>query len=190
MKLNSVCVYCGSSNSVSEPYFEAARAMGAALGQRSLRLVYGGGSTGLMGALANAALENGSQVIGVIPEALMLPELAHSGLTDLEVVPGMHERKARMIELSDALITLPGGFGTLEEFFEALTWAQLGFHRKPVGMLNTNNYFDKMLEFLNYVEDQGFAYQRHVDLLQCDQDIEKLFAFMEAYEPPQEGKWS
>ncbi len=190
MKLNSICVYCGSSDKVPQVYLDAATAMGQTLAERSIRLIYGGGSTGLMGRAADGALAAGGEVIGVIPESMMLPELAHGGLTSLEVVPDMHVRKARMAELADAFIALPGGLGTLEELFEALTWAQLGIHRKPVGLLNVHGYYEHLLAFLDHVTEEGFAYTRHRDLLHCQEDNARLIESLEAYEAPQDGgKW-
>ncbi len=138
--MKAVCVYCGSSDEVPKKYIEAAREMGAAMAARGLQLIYGGGSTGLMGAVADAVLEAGGEVIGVLPVHFNKPELAHGRLTKLELVDGMHPRKARMAELADAFIALPGGLGTLEEVFEALTWAQIGLHAKVIGFLNVYGY--------------------------------------------------
>lgn len=189
MKLTSICVYCGSSDKVSPAYFDAAREVGAYLAQQGRHLVYGGGGTGLMGATADAALEAGGEVTGIIPEAMMLPELAHQGLTKLEVVNGMHARKARMVALSDAFIILPGGFGTLDEFFEILTWSQLGITQKPVGILNVNGYFDRLLDFLKHVISESFAYERHLEKLLRETEVPALVAALEAYEHPGLSKW-
>ncbi len=146
--MNSVCVFCGSSDRIAKEYLDAAHAMGLAIASRGMRLVYGAGSTGLMGAVAEGALSGGAEVVGVIPEMFHNPTLAHFGLTRLEVTADMHTRKARMYELSDAFIALPGGLGTMDELFESLTWAQIGLHRKAVGLLNVNGYFEHLLTFL------------------------------------------
>src|SRR5579864_3795014 len=142
MSINSICVYCGSNSGIRPAYTTAANELAAVLVQRKIRLIYGGGRVGLMGTIADAVLATGGEVIGVIPEALVSKELAHQGLKDLRVVPSMHVRKALMAELSDAFVTMPGGFGTLEEFAEILTWAQLGLHRKPYGLLNVASFYD------------------------------------------------
>jgi len=159
--------------------------MGTTIARRGLELVYGAGSTGLMGSLADGALQAGCQVIGVIPTYFNTPQLAHNGLTRLEVVETIHQRKARMAELSDAFIALPGGFGTLEELFEMLTWAQIGLHRKPIGLLNVSGYFDPLLEMLSRAQREGFIYTEHLDLLSHSMDPEALMDALEAYLPPQ-----
>jgi uncharacterized protein (TIGR00730 family) len=161
----NIAVYCGSSFGMNPAYQKAARTLGQLLATRGLGLVYGGGNVGLMGATADAALEAGGTVIGVIPHALEQREVAHRGLSTLHVVPDMHARKAKMIELADAFIVLPGGIGTLEELFEVWTWAQLGYHQKPVGLLNIAGYFDSLLEFLDFGVTQGFQKQTARDLL-------------------------
>jgi uncharacterized protein (TIGR00730 family) len=155
-------------------YQEAAREMGAAIAERGLRLIYGAGSTGLMGAVADGALETGGEVIGVIPNYFNTPTLAHFGLTKLEIVDTIHERKARMIELADAIIALPGGFGTLEELFEALTWAQIGLHRKPVGLLNVRNYYEPLLKLIEHARSEGFIYDEHSGLFTCGEKPREL----------------
>ena len=152
----NVCVFCGSNNGAKAVYRDAAVALGHALGQAGLGLVYGGAHVGLMGAVADAALESGARVIGVIPKSLEKRELAHSNLTELYVVETMHERKAKMADCADAFIALPGGLGTLDEFFEILTWAQLGIHNKPCLLLNTKGYFDYLLKFLDFAVDEHF----------------------------------
>lgn len=182
--LKRVCVYCGSSDSVPAGYLEAARAMGQALAARGLTVVYGGGRTGMMGALADAALAAGAQVIGVLPRIFHTPSLAHSGLTELYLVEDMHQRKARMAELADAFVALPGGFGTLEELFEILTWAQIGLHRRPVGVLNVQGYFDPLLGLIEHVRRNGFIYAEHRGLLLCEAEPERLLERMETYRPP------
>ncbi len=184
MEIRSVCVYCGSSDHVPAAYLEVAREMGRRIAQRGWRLVYGGGSTGLMGALADAALEAGGEVIGVLPDHFYTPQLAHTGLTRLEVVPDMHTRKARMAELADAFVALPGGFGTWEELFEILTWAQIGLHRKPVGLLNFRGFYDKLLEFVDDALGQGFLYVEHRRLLLDAATPEALLTALEAFEHP------
>jgi uncharacterized protein (TIGR00730 family) len=183
--MERVCVYCGSSDSVPPPYLHAAAALGELLAERGTTIVYGGGSTGLMGSLADAALGAGGRVIGVLPRIFDTPALAHAGLTELELVPGMHERKARMAELADGFIALPGGFGTFEELFEVLTWAQIGLHHRPVGVLNVNGYFDPLLALIEHAEEQGFIYAEHQRLLANDSEPTGLLRSMEAYQPPE-----
>ena len=163
--MQRMAVYCGSSNGASCLFKVAATELGAQLASKGIALVYGGARMGLMGAVADAALASGGDVIGVIPEALTHDEVVHTGLTHLEVVGSMHERKARMLELADGVVALPGGFGTLEELFEALTWAQLRFHAKPIGMLNVNGYFDVLLRFLDDSVSTGFLSERNRALL-------------------------
>lgn len=181
--LQNVCVYCGSSDRVSQIYLDAARAMGQALARRDLTLVFGGGKTGMMGALADSALSAGGEVIGVIPELFNTPQLVHSGLTALHVVESMHTRKARMASLGDGFIALPGGFGTLEELFEMLTWSQVGLHAKPVAVLNSSGYFDRLLEAIDYARTEGFIYDEHRSLILCDSDPEELIDLMLAFRP-------
>ena len=154
--MKSVCVYCGASFGADPAYAEAARHVGAALAERGLRVVYGGASVGLMGAVADAALEAGGEVVGVIPQVLVDKEVAHPGLTALHTVGNMHERKAKMAELSDAFVALPGGIGTLEELVEVYTWSYLGIHDKPFGLINTNGYYDGFTAFLDHAVDQQF----------------------------------
>ena len=155
--MKSITVYCGASDDVDQFYLDAAFQMGIAIAQRGIQLVYGGGSTGLMGAVANGALSEGGEVVGIIPEFFNTKEKAHDRLTRLEVVADMHQRKARMAELVEGFIALPGGFGTLEELFEALTWSHIGLHNKPIGILNFNGYYDHLLTFLDNIYDKGFA---------------------------------
>lgn len=189
MRISSVCVYCGSSAGRQPIYLEAARALAAALVQRGIRLVYGGARVGVMGALADAALEQGGTVTGVIPRALAGKEIAHDGLSELIVTESMHARKTIMAERSDACIALPGGIGTLEELFEAWTWTQLGYHRKPCGLLNAGGYFDTLVEFLAHSVGEGFMRQTHRDILLVDSDPDALLDRLEAYEPPEVPKW-
>jgi uncharacterized protein (TIGR00730 family) len=165
MKLSKICVYCGSSSGNDPAYMQAARDMGAEIAKRGLTLVYGGGRVGLMGEVARATMENKGNVIGVIPKALQDQELAFSELSELRVVNSMHERKAMMADLADGFIAMPGGFGTIEEIFEVLTWSQLGFHTKPCGMLNINHYYDRLLDFLDQSVKEQFIYQPHRDLI-------------------------
>ena len=163
--MNRIAVYCGSSSGVTSLFKLAATELGALIASQGMVLVYGGACIGLMGAVADAALASGGEVIGVIPEALMQDEVVHNGLTHLEVVGSMHERKARMLDLADAAVAMPGGLGTLDELFEALTWAQLRFHAKPIGMLNLDGYFDSLLGFLDHSVETGFLSERNRKLL-------------------------
>ena len=163
--MKRVCVFCGTSPGARPEYTASARELGALLAARNLTLVYGGGNVGMMGQLANAVLENGGNVTGVIPEAIMKMEVAHTGLSDLRVVDSMHTRKALMAELADGFIALPGGLGTLEEFVEVLTWAQLGFHAKPCGLLNVAGYYDSLLNFIDHIADQQFVQPEHRNLI-------------------------
>lgn len=159
--MKSICVYCGSSTNVPEPYFAAARELGALVARAGFRLVYGGAHVGLMGAVADAALAAGGEVTGVIPRALVRPEVAHGGLTELCEVESMHDRKALMAELSDGFIALPGGFGTLEELFEIVTWKLLDFHQKPIVLLNTGGYYNDLLSFLEHAGAENFIRPAH-----------------------------
>lgn len=154
--LRNICVFCGSSAGTDPRYLAAAQSFGRALAVAHIRVIYGGASVGLMGALANAALDAGGDVIGVIPAALFDREIAHRGLTDLRVVASMHERKAMMAELADAFVALPGGLGTLEELFEVWTWGMLGLHQKPYGLLNVGGFYDRLIAFLDQVTAHGF----------------------------------
>ena len=182
--MKRVCVFCGSRDGTRTQYAASARQMGEALARRSIGLVYGGGGIGLMGILADAALSAGGDVVGVIPEALMGREVAHGGLTDLRVVASMHERKALMAEISDAFVALPGGFGTLEEFCEALTWAQLGIHRKPCGFLNVEGFFDPLLSFFDHAVRERFVSPDHRSLVVVEEDPERLLDALSRWEPP------
>ena len=185
--LSRVCVFTGSSPGALDAYANAARALACVLLSRQQTLVYGGAKVGLMGVLADAVLQGGGKVIGVIPAHLEAKEVAHQGLTDLRVVGSMHERKAVMADLSDGVIALPGGLGTLEELFEMLTWAQLGLHRKPCGVLNVAGYFDRLLAFLDHAVTQRFMSEPHRGLLLADHDPAALLDRMAAYEPVQTG---
>jgi hypothetical protein len=178
-----VCVFCGSNVGGRPEYAAAARQLGTVLARRGLGLVYGGGSVGLMGVLADAALAAGGEVIGVIPRALATKEIAHHGLTGLEVVPSMHARKARMAELADAFVALPGGFGTLEELLEMVTWAQLGLHVKPIGVLSVNGYFDGLLALVEHAIAERFVHPGHRELLVSAPGAEALLAALERATP-------
>jgi uncharacterized protein (TIGR00730 family) len=182
--IKSVCIYCGSSDRVKLEYLQAARSMGETVAHRGLQLVYGAGSTGLMGALSDAALQAGGEVIGVIPGYFNTPKLAHSGLTRLEVVDTIHQRKARLVELADAFIALPGGFGTLEELFEILTWAQIGLHAKPVGLLNVQGYFDPLINLVDHIRAEGFIYDEHRALFTQADDPQSLLDALENHVHP------
>jgi uncharacterized protein (TIGR00730 family) len=168
--MKTICVYCGSSDKINPVYLNAAYELGTVIAAQNIQLIYGAGSTGLMGAVANGTLENGGQVVGVIPEIFNLPHLVHQGLTRLQVVDDMHQRKARLAELADAFVALPGGFGTLEELFEILTWAQIGLHQKPVGLLNVRQYFNPLMEMIARASEEGFIYQEHMGLFTAAED--------------------
>jgi hypothetical protein len=185
--MKSVCVYCGSADHVHPDYLLAARQMGETLARRGLTLIYGGGRTGLMGALADGVLESGGQAIGVIVESMNTPALAHPSLTRMEVTPLIHQRKARMYELADAYVALPGGYGTLDELFETLTWAQIGVHAKPVGLLNVDGYYDPLLAMLDRAEKEGFVFPEHRRSLLCASDPGALLDAMNDHEPPVEA---
>ncbi|TLX57495.1 TIGR00730 family Rossman fold protein [Stutzerimonas nosocomialis] len=189
MPLRSICVFCGASTGANPVYREAAVALGQALAGRGLTLVYGGGAVGLMGVVADAAMAAGGEVIGIIPQSLQDAEIGHRGLTRLEVVDGMHARKARMAELSDAFIALPGGLGTLEELFEVWTWGQLGYHGKPLGLLDVNHFYTKLSHFLDHLVEEGFVRPHHRDMLQRSETAEGLLQQLEAWEPLVVPKW-
>lgn len=182
--LSRVCVYSGSSDSVADVYLQAARAMGEALADHGMTVVFGGGRTGMMGALADAALARGGQVIGVMPREFNTEVLAHAGLTEMQVVETMHERKARMAQMADAFVALPGGFGTLEELFEILTWAQLGHHRHPVGLLNVAGYYDPLVVMIERAAAEGFLYGEHRQLLITALEPDDLIDRLQRYRPP------
>ena len=179
--MKSICVYCGSANQASRKYFLAARQMGETLARAGLTLIYGGGRTGLMGCVADSVLGQGGQVIGVIVESMNTPELAHTHLTRMEVTTTIHQRKARMYELADGYIALPGGYGTLDELFETLTWSQIGEHQKPIGLLNVDGYYDALLEMLDRAVSEKFLFPEHRETLLCETDPEKLLEAMAAH---------
>jgi uncharacterized protein (TIGR00730 family) len=187
--MKSVCVFCGSNPGNDPVYAEGARAMGAEIARRGLVLVYGGGAVGLMGIVADAALEAGGEVHGIIPEALCRKEVGHRALTRLEVVDTMHTRKARMAELSDGFIAMPGGIGTFEELFEIWTWGQLGIHSKPLGMLNVAGFYDPLAAFLDGTVEAGFLKQPHRAMAMTDTHPATLLDRMEQYVPAQTYKW-
>lgn len=189
MTLRSVCVFCGASPGASPIYREAAESLGRHLAERGLRLVYGGGAVGLMGIVADAALAAGGEVVGIIPQSLQDAEIGHKSLTRLEVVDGMHARKARMAELSDAFIALPGGLGTLEELFEVWTWGQLGYHAKPLGLLEVNGFYEPLLTFLDHLVDERFVRPQHRGMLQRGATPGELLEALEAWQPLAAPKW-
>jgi uncharacterized protein (TIGR00730 family) len=188
-RFRRLCVFCGSSLGRRPDYASATRTFGRHLTSLGIGLVYGGASVGLMGALADRVLETGGEVIGVIPRALVEREIAHTGLSDLRVVETMHERKALMAELSDGFVALPGGAGTLEELFEVWTWAQLGLHRKPCGLLNVSGYYDELGVFLANSVAEGFLRPSHRAMLMIERSPERLLDRLARYEPPTESKW-
>lgn len=187
--LRALCVFCGASPGERPEYVAAGEALGRHLAARGIALVYGGGSIGMMGAVARAALGGGGRVIGVIPERLERKELAQKGLTELHVVGSMHERKAMMADRSDAFVALPGGYGTLEEFFEVLTWAQLGFHHKPVALMNTLGFFDPLYALLDHMVSEGFVRPQHRGMVLTADAPAPLLEVILAYRPPTVEKW-
>lgn len=187
--MKKICVYCGSSPGLLPDYGEAATALGEALAARNIGLVYGGASVGLMGTIADTVIAAGGEVIGVIPRSLVEKEVSHAGLTELRVVESMHERKAVMAEISDGFIAMPGGFGTLEEIFEVLTWSQLGFHRKPCALLNIQHYFDSLVTFMDHAVDQQFVRSAHRNVLAVAEEPDTLLDQMLDFTPPDSDKW-
>ena len=181
--MKNIAVYCGSATPADPVYIEAARMVGHGLAKRGIGVVYGGGKLGLMGAVADSALAAGGEVIGIIPTALVNAEVAHRGLTQLEVVETMHERKARFVDLSDGFINLPGGTGTMDELWEALSWAQLGYHSDPIGLLNIAGYYDKLVEFWEHMGTVGFVRPQHQGLLLIDDNLDGLLDKMAAAQP-------
>ncbi|AYC31236.1 TIGR00730 family Rossman fold protein [Pseudomonas cavernae] len=189
MSLRSICVFCGASPGAHPIYRESAEALGRHLAERGIRLVYGGGAVGLMGVVADAAMAAGGEVIGIIPQSLERAEVGHKGLTRLEVVDGMHARKARMAELSDAFIALPGGLGTLEELFEVWTWGQLGYHAKPLGLLEVNGFYAKLSAFLDHLVEERFVRSHHREMLQIGESPAQLLELLGAWQPLVAPKW-
>jgi uncharacterized protein (TIGR00730 family) len=187
--IRRICVFCGSSTGSDPAYTEAAHALGELFAREGIGLVYGGGSVGLMGQLADAVLHAGGEVTGVIPHALWAREVGHRGLTDLRIVETMHERKAMMADLSDAFIALPGGLGTFEEIFEIWTWAQLGLHAKPLGFLDVNGYYKPLLEFLDRAVKERFVREEYRAIAIVDSDPATLLQKFERWNPPRVQKW-
>lgn len=188
--MRRVCVYCGSNSGVRPEYSAAARELADVLARHELELVYGGADKGIMGVLADAMLEHGGKVHGVIPKMLTEKEIAHQGLTELHVVASMHERKTMMAALSDGFIALPGGYGTLEEIIEIITWGQLRFHDKPCGLLNVNGYFDHLLAYLDHANKEGFLRRENRDMLLVDAEPVGLVRQFERYTAPHVDKWT
>jgi len=187
--MKNICVYCGSSAGSQPAYAEGAKSLAQALVNNNLGLVYGGSNLGLMGVVAQEVLALGGTAIGIIPESLVTKELAHPALTELVVTRNMHERKAMMAERSDGFIALPGGLGTFEELFEILTWAQLSFHHKPVGVLNVNGYYDGLLSFLDHAHQEAFIRTQHRNMLMANSKADALLEAFKCYQPPSVVKW-
>src|SRR3954471_11838690 len=187
--MRRVCVFCGSTGGTHPAYAEAVRELARTIAGRGEGIVYGGGRAGMMGALADAALEAGGEVIGVIPSALVEREVAHQGLTELHVVGSMHERKALMSDLSDAFVTAPGGLGTLEEMFEVLTWSQLGLHDKPCGLLDVRGYYDQLAGFLDHAVAEGFLRPDSREMLLVNDESGELLDRLAAWSPPDRRHW-
>jgi len=188
-KLKSVCVFCGSSDGNDQAIVDVAFELGKTLAANETTLVYGAAKIGIMGKVAQGALDNNGKVIGVIPEFLKLKEVVHLGLTELIVNNTMHERKMKMQEISDGFITLPGGFGTFEELFEIITWAQLGLHQKPIGLLNVNGFYDDLIAMLNTMVSKGFLKRDNLDLLLVDTTVTGLLTKMDSFKPQPVPKW-
>lgn len=186
--MKSVCIFCGAGDGFDPVYKETAYEVGAILAQRGITIIYGGARIGMMGAVADGALNNGGRVIGVMPAFLKTEELMHEGITEMIMVDTMHERKIKMHELSEAVITLPGGWGTMEEMFEMLTWGQLGMHEKPIGLLNINGYYDALKVLSNNMVQEGFLQECISDMLLTGYTIDELLEMMEQYAPPTEVK--
>ena len=189
MTPNRICVFTGSSPGARATYAETARAFGRRLVERGHEVVYGAGNIGLMGELADSVLEAGGRIIGVIPEGLVRREVAHNGLSELHVVESMHERKALMAELADAFVALPGGLGTLEELLETVTWAQLGLHGKPCGVLNVGDFFTGLTRFLDHAVEERFIKPEHRAMLIVDDEMDRLLDRLATYSPPETEKW-
>jgi len=188
--IERICVFCGSMPGVNGAYVRAAQAMGRLLAREDIEIIYGGGMTGIMGALADAALNAGGRVIGVIPEAMNIPRVVHEGVTDLVVAEGMHERKATMSELADAFVALPGGLGTFDELFEILTWSQLGYQPKPIGVLNVEGYYDPLVALIEHGIEQGFIKSQHRDVFAVSADPGDLLRKLRQFEHPAGDLWS
>lgn len=187
--MKSIVVFCGSSSGNDPEFLLSAKQLGTTIAARKARLIYGGAKVGLMGCIADAVLEKGGEVIGILPRFLSIKEVAHEGLTQLIIVENMHERKTKMFELGDAFIAMPGGFGTLEELFEVVTWAQLGLHQKPIGVLNVNGFYDPLMAQLDQMVSKGLLKQSNRNLVMIDGTVDGLLAKMEVYIPLPEKKW-
>ncbi len=187
--MKRLCVYCGSRPGRRSDYAIAARQLARAMVNKKIDLVYGGASVGIMGKIADAVLEEGGKVIGIIPKGLFIKEIAHTGITELIEVGSMHERKSLMAELSDGFIALPGGYGTIEEIFEIITWSQLGMHNKPCGLLNVNNYYDNMISFLDNAVSEQFINKTNRSILLLDESPDALLEKFEVYNAPETEKW-
>lgn len=187
--MNRISVFCGSSSGSDHDFELQAKELGKKLAFENIELVYGGADIGLMGAVANGVLENGGKAIGVLPKFLNSKEIAHAGLSEFILVETMHERKTKMNELCDGVITLPGGFGTLEELFEMLTWGQLGLHQKPIGILNINGYYNSLITFVNNMVDKGLLKDENRDMILISDNIVDLLAKMKSYVAPEVPKW-
>lgn len=187
--MKRLCVYCGSSSGRQSDYARVARELARSMVNRNIDLVYGGASVGIMGEIANAVLEEGGEVIGIIPKGLFKKEVAHTGVTELREVDSMHERKTLMADLSDGFIALPGGFGTIEEIFEIITWSQLGMHRKPCGLLNVCHYYDKLIGFLDHAVSEQFIKSTHRSTILIDECPDTLLDKFESYKAPETTKW-
>jgi uncharacterized protein (TIGR00730 family) len=188
--IKAVCVYCGSAPGAKPIYAETAKAFGRALVEANMSLVYGGGRVGLMGLIADEVLAHGGRAVGVIPELLLKKEVGHTDLTELHVVPDMHERKKKMADLSDAFVAMPGGVGTFEELFEVYTWAQLGYHQKPVALLDVDGYYDPLLSMLQHTVEEGFMRRAYLDMLQVAADPAAMIDKLKRYIPPLHDKWA
>ncbi len=187
--MKNICVFCASSMGSNPVYKESAYQLGKIFANQKIRLIYGGGNVGLMGVIADSILENGGEVYGVIPDLLMKKEVGHPNLTKLFVVETMHERKTKMFELSDGIIALPGGFGTLEELTEVLTWAQLGMHKKPIGILNINGYYSKLLDLFDHMVSEKLLKKENREMLLVSENPMELLELMENYKAPFTDKW-
>ena len=188
-KINSICVFCGSSEGNDPVIIEQSELLGAALAEHNITLIYGGSQLGVMGRVAQSCLSNKGKAIGIIPGFLKTREIVHTGLDQLITTENMHERKLKMQEISDGFITLPGGFGTFEELFEIITWSQLGLHHKPIGLLNTNGFYDHLIAMLDEMVTRGFLKQENRELLLEDSDVEKLLEKMRTFEPDLNSKF-
>jgi len=184
--IHSICVFAGSADHLSPSYLNGAAELGIMLAKNRIQIIYGGGKTGLMGALADAALNAGAMVIGVVPRSLFQPQLIHNQLSELRIVENMHQRKALMSRLADAFIALPGGFGTFDELFETLTWTQIGIHRKPLGMLNINNYFVPLISLIEHAQKEGFIYSNHRELFVVEENPHQLLIKLQNHRFPED----